>query len=357
MNNMKSNSEQRYNNTHTRLSATEYLVLTDDERYAEMCRATIAATSETAFNRYFHQTSHRWRDLARVWDKVLNHSDWSHLTLASVIHKIYWGVYPYETHDASRRYLYELIEAELLANEEGYLDLVGWVVFKRTLYGVLSYMESLGKSDINTCFVEHHYYLKSRALSRLIYTKTPWLDYEGHIATYRGYEEIINRLIPDSLNWSYEQWGEDANIADALCELYDVDYARAYESERDYERLIMLLREEKYQGKSSAKFVWLAANISELPLSLAKVIWPCDLTNIVADTLVSAYELTVAYEKNGQPFSSKKDDMHPIYHFERDALKDSWLFRLANLWFYEGIYTGQQYKRMKEVIFDLTLAV
>lgn len=342
------------------LSATEYLALTDDERYAEMCRATIATMSEDVFNKYFKPTAHRWRDLARVWDKVLGHPGWSHLTLATVIHKIYWGIFPYNPCDASTKYLYELIEAELLSDGEGYRDLGGWVVFKRTLDEMLYCMESLGKSDINTHFIEHHYYLKSRALYRLIYSKAPLLnhasDQEEHIATYCDYEAIINRLIPDSLNWSYEQWGDDTNISDALCKLYGVDYAKTYKSERDYERLIMTLTEEKNQGKSSEKFVWLAANISELPLSLAEVIWPNDLTRIVSDTLISAYRFTVEYEKSGQPLLSMKDSIHPICHFERDTLRNSWLFRLASQWFYEGIYAGKQYDCMKAVIFDLTIA-
>lgn len=341
----------------TKLTVKEYLALADDERYAEMQRATIAIMSENLFNRYYKATKNRWRDLARVWDKVLKHPGCSHLTLASVIHKVYWGVLPDEPLNESIAYLYELIEAELLSDGEGNRDLGGWTVFKRTLEEMLSYMESLGKSDINICFIEHYHYLKSRAMCKLINDKMPSVDYERHITKCRDYEEIINLLIPNSVNWSYTQWSDDSNIANALYELYDVYYAESYESERDYERLIMMLTAEKHQGKSSEKFVWCAANIFELPVSLAKEIWPHNLTSIVADTLWSAHQLTVAYENSGQPLLSAKDNMHPFYHYERSTLKDSWLFKLASQWFYEGVYTGKQFDRVKAVVFDLTLSV
>ena len=99
-----------FSNTETgMLSVPEYLALTADERYAEMRRATIATMSEDMFIKCFKPTKNRWRDLARVWDKVLNHSGWSHFTLASVIHKVYWGVLPYEMRDVGMKYLYTLI--------------------------------------------------------------------------------------------------------------------------------------------------------------------------------------------------------------------------------------------------------
>ena len=338
------------------LSVLDYLALNDDERYAEMRRATIAAMSEDMFNKCFKPTKHRWRDLARVWDKVLNHSGWSHLTLASVIHKFYWGVLPYEMRDIDTKYLYSLIEAELLSDGEGFRDLSSWVVFKRTLDELLSYTESLGRSDIDTHFIEHHYYLKSRAMCKLIYDKAPLSDCEGLIAECRDYEEIIHRLIPNSGNWSYAQWGDDTNIADALYELYGVDYAESHKNERDYERLIMMLTEEKYQGKSSEKFVWCAANISELPLSLAQVIWKTDIEKIVADVLWAAYERTIVYEESGETWDDK-NFMHPFGHYDRRALKESWLFKLASQWFYENVYTAEQYERVKAVVFDLTLSV
>ena len=334
------------------MNISDYLALNNDGRYAEMLRATIASMPLKYFKKHFKPTKKRWVDLVRVWDKVFNHD--KQYVLTSAIHKIYWGVYPYKDSYPELQYLLELVEAELLDNGEAYKSWIEWTVFKRVLNGTLNSIHSFGNSHIALTFIEHYHYLKSRAYCKIVYDKEPSSNqYDTYINEYRSYEEIVKQLIPAAANWSHEQWANDCNVADELNKLYGVDYSNSYDKQRDYDRLIMMLRAKNDYGENSADVFWCASNITELPLDLARKIWPENLEFIAAHLLWSTYVMMTDYEKCGQPFSDRKDDIHPLYHYERKNVKNSWLFRAVSEWFYKGVYSGEEYTHMKTVIFDL----
>lgn len=337
------------------LSVAAYLALSDDERYEEVRRATIATMCDDFFNHYYKPTKNRWLDLARVWDKA--HSCGKHIVLTSVIHKIYWGVHPYESDNPDFNYLLSLIEAELLDNREGFQTFNKWSVFKKVVDLIIYSTESLGNSGFGTHFIEHHHYLQARALCKLIFDKVPPPNYKVYVQEYQEYEEAVRLLIPDSVNWDLEQWGDDLCIADELKWLYCVDYAKSDEMQRNYERLIRMIRTKNSCCESCPDFLWYASNISELPLELAQVIWPTNLEDTVAKVLRDAFDLTVEYEKAGQPYSDRASHFHPVNHYTRSSLKASWLFKLAKQWFYEGMYSGEQYQQLKRVIFSLEMTV
>ena len=336
----------------TKLNVNQYLSLNSDERYAEMRRATIATMDEDLFNKYHRVTKNRWLDLARVWDKV--HTCKKHFVLICALHNIRWGVYPYAVDDSSMTDLFALVEAELLDDGEAFRSFSQWSVFKNLLEVMADETNSYGSSDIDTHLIEHHHYLRARFLCKIQYEKTRPDGFGVCVRQYESYEKIVARFIPEVKNWTRDQWGDDLNVAAALEARYGVDYV-SNERGNDYDRLIMLCRELDYWGDTNDA-IWYAANIEQLPLDMAKVLWPVAVEDNVTKLFLAAYDATVRYENSGQLCLDKKNKyFHPVGHFEREALKASWLYQNVSKWYMAGKYTGQQEKDVKTALFDLEM--
>lgn len=339
----------------TKLNINEYLALSADERYAEMRRATIAIMNEDLFNKYHLVTKNRWWDLVRVWDKV--YAIEKHMVLMSAIHNICWGVLPYEHEyeNANRLYLLSLVEAELLDDGEAFRSWNQWSGFKNLLETMADETISHGDSNIETHFIEHHHYLCARLLCKIQYHKTRPDGFGEYVREYESYEKIVTRFIPEVTNWTRKQWGDDLNVAAALKARYGVDYVASGECEDDYDRIILLCRELEYWG-DTADVVWYAGNIEQFPLDMAKVLWPVDLEGNVTKLFLAAYKATTRYEESGQLCLDKKNKYyHPVGHFEREALKASWLYQNVSKWYMAGKYSGQQEKDVKTALFDLEM--
>ena len=328
----------------TKLNANEYLALSADERYAEVVNATIAAMGEETFNEYYHDTKNRWRDLAAVWDGVLEYA----------LHHIYWGVYPHNCKDSDLLYLCSLVEAELLDDGEAFEAWSHWSVFEKQLENMADETCSYG-TGIETHFIEHHNCLRARLLCRVKYSKTRPYGYDEYQREYEDYEKIVTRFVPETVNWTREQWGDDLNIASVLNAAYGVDYCASSASMDDYDRVIMMCRELNHWG-CIGNALWYAANIELFPLGMAKVLWPVNLEANVTKLFLATYEATIRYENSGQLCLDKKNKYyHPVSHFEREALKNSWLYQNVSKWYIEGKYSGQQEKDVKTALFDLQM--
>lgn len=337
----------------TKLNVNQYLTLNSDERYAEAVKATIATMNETLFNKYHRVTKNRWLDLARVWDKV--HTCEKHFVLVCALHNIRWGVYPYDFDDSNMHYLLSLVEAELLDDGEAFESFSQWSVFKNLLEVMANETSSYGDSDINTHLLQHHHYLSARLRCKVQYHKTRPDGFGEYVREYESYEKIVTRFIPRAANWAREQWGNDLNVAAALEARYGVDYVASGEREDDFDRIIMMCRELEYWG-DTADVVWYAANIEQFPLDMVKVLWPSDLEGNVTKLFLAAYKATVRYEESGQLCLDKKNKYyHPVGHFEREALRASWLYQNVSEWYMAGKYSGQQEKDVKTVLFDLEM--
>jgi len=327
-----------------KLTANEYLSLSNDERFAAAVDATIATMGEDTFNEYYHDTKNRWRDLAAVWNGVLEYA----------LHYIYWGVYPHNCKDPDLLYLCSLVEAELLDDGEAYEAWRNWSVFELQLEGMADETCSYG-TGIETHFIEHHNYLRARLLCKVKYSKTCPFGYDEYALEYKSYEKILAQLAPETVNWTREQWGEDLNVASVLRRVHGVDYNNSAASEDEYDRVIMMCRELERFGYND-KVLWCAANIEQFPLSMARALWPVELESTVTKLFLDAYRATVRYEESGQLCLDEKNKYyHPVGHFEREALKASWLYQNVSKWYSEDNYSGQQEKDVKTALFDLQM--
>lgn len=321
-----------------------YLSMTADERYAVLEDATIAAVGESMFAKYYDKTKNRWLNLASIWGYKME----------CALHHIYWGVYPYDCDDPNTLYLCSLMEAELLDDGEAFNAWSKWSVFEEMLEDMTDRVGTNG-GGIEIRFIEHHKYLRARLLCKVKYSKTRPFGFDEYQREYEDYEKIVTRFVPVAANWDRVKWSDDRNVALALNAAYGVDYCSSETSMDTYDRVIMMCRELDHWGCTN-NALWYAANIELFPLAMAKVLWPVDLEANVTKLFLAAYEATVRYENSGQLCLDKKNKhYHPVGHFEREALKASWLYQNVSKWYIEGKYSGQQEKDVKKALFNLLM--
>ena len=326
---------------------------TENARFEEIRKATIACIGQESFDKYYYDTGKRWLDIARVWDKVYTCK--KHFVLTSVVHKIMWGVHPYESCDPKFRYLLELIEEEVLRDGEASQAWNKWRTFKNILARVTETMESAGETDLAIHFITHYHYLRDRTLNEIKYSKDSCFELAIGIDDCAVYEDAVELLVPASKNWTRQQWGDDMVLAEAVESLHGIDFLESWESESQFDRLINLIR--AWRGyRSAADVCWYATNIFELPDSIVQRIWPEDTADVLADILIRAYNLLLDYEDAGSPFANRKIDwIDPLYHYERSAFKCSWLFKYVRDRYYQDAYNGKVGTELRNIIFDIEM--
>lgn len=108
--------------------------------------------------------------------------------------------------------------------------------------------------------------------------------------------------------------------------------------------------------RSSADVYWYATNITDLPESIVRRIWPDNTDNVLADILMRAYKVLIDYEDAGEPFSNRKDSwIDPLYHYERSAFKNSWVFKYVRDRYYQGVYSGKVGTQLRNIVFDIEM--
>lgn len=322
-------------------------------RYEEIRKATIDCADQKYFDKYYRDTGKRWLDIARVWDKLFTCK--KHFVLTSVVHNIMWGVYPYEPGDPKFRYLLELVEEELLRDGEASQAWNKWRTFKSVLAYVTDSTVSFGNSGLSAHFIEHYHYLRDRTMTEIKYSKDTCSELDLGIDACAAYEDTVELLVPAAKNWTREQWGDDRVLANEVETLYSVDFTESWQRQREFGRLINLIRAWRECGVA-ADVYWHATNITCLPEDIIQLIWPENTADILADILIGSYNLLVDYEKAGEPFADRKDSwIDPLYHFERAALKASWLFKYVREHYYKGTYTGDIGLKIRSIIFDIEM--
>lgn len=329
-------------------------IRTEDARYEAIREATIACADQEYFDKYYRDTGKRWLDIARLWDKLFTCS--KHFVLTSVVHKIMWGVHPYQSDDADFVHLLALVEEEVLRDGEAYQEWAKWRTFKNVLSAVTDSTVSLGRSNLDAVFITHYHYLRARAMREIMYTKNSCheLDLCSDICT--DYEAAVALLVPASKQWTYQQWGDSRVLVNELKNLYGMDFFATWDSQRAYDRLIKLIY--AWNREALADQYWYATNIEELPEGIVQRIWPNNAAGVLADILINAYALLKDYEKAGSPFAERKIGwIDPLYHFDRSAFKHSWIHKYVAKQYYQDVYQGDVEKQLKRIIFDLETTV
>lgn len=326
-------------------------IRTEDDRYEAIRQATIGCIGKKDFNKNHHDTGNRWLDIAKVWDKIITCKE--HFVLTSAIHKIMWGVHPCES-GAAFGQLLALVEEELLRDGEAYQAWASWDVFKRVLADVMESSVSFWDCEVDVHFITHYHYLRNRALREIVYAKDSCSEPDMYADHCPEYEAVVALLVPASKQWSRQQWGNDCVLAEALENLYGMDFLETWESQRDYDRMVNLIR--AWDRQTLTDVYWYATNIENLPDGIIQRIWPENTENILADILIKAYAALVDYEQAGTPFAYRKDEwIDPLYHFECSAFKHSWIYKYVIDRYYQDTYEGNVRDQIRKVIFDITV--
>lgn len=326
-----------------------------DDRYTEIYAATIAAVGEELFKKHYKDTGNKWLDIAKLWNRCYRKP--LHAVFFYVFHKIFWGVYPDVPLDDKFKYLLTLVENEVLTGTESHDAWYKWRIFKDCFTEVIHSTESYGEEDVSICFIEHHLYLINRASIKILRDKLKVMARAKAEINSHLYEESVSRLIPASANWDSEKWGNGVNIAEAIENLYGIDYADSHEKQRDYNRIICMLSCDSDRNNPESDFYWYAANIRVLPVEMAKAIWPQDYKAVIVSAYVEAYKRTKTYIENGAPYAWQKSRyMNPVGHYEMTALKESWLNRVIQEWLAAGESFGEWREVIRNTAFNIALS-
>lgn len=326
----------------------------DDQRYAEIYRVTISAMGAENYKKYYKDTGNRWLDIAKVWNRCYRKP--LHAVFFYVFHKIFWGVYPDILLENNFRYLLTLVENEIMAGADAVEAWRRWPIYGKCLVEVLDAMESYGTEEIGIHFMEHYHYLSCRTRCIVLGSKQQGIKYGKDLIDCQMYKETISRLIPASTDWNSEKWGNDMNISSAIEDLYGVAYATSDAGQTDFDRIIRMLCCDIGRDRPDSDFCWYAANISELPVKMAKVIWPLEYEDVVVAVFLEAYKRTKAYIEAGLPYAWKKARyINPVGHYEMSTLKNSWLTKCILEWMANGKDFGSKNSSTRSAVFDLQM--
>lgn len=329
------------------------IIRSEDSRYEDIRKATIADMGQEPFDKYHKDTGKRWLDIARVWNKVYGHG--KHFVLTSAVHHIMWGVYPYEPYIQTFKHLLGLVEEELLRDGEAFRAWNKWRAFNNLLDHTLYSFFSFGRSGLSTHFIEHGVYLNIRARYQIVYNKTKPLNPEEKEEDYKDYEETVKFLIPAANTWTREQWGNDLVVSEELKKTYGIDYAASHENRQNYNNTICLIRLQRKQGMSTDTLRYAVA-ITEMPWAIVKLIWPENTEKEIATILIKSYELIEYNEGPFAPIEFSWPTCPPdCFGFER--FRDSFVFKHVKRFFYQGVYDNDSdiCPKLRRIIFDLEL--
>lgn len=325
----------------------------EDDRYNDIRKVTVEMIGQDRFDKYYKETGKRWLDIARVWDKIKNSK--YHRLLIYTVHAIIWGMYPKHPYGESFDKLLELVKEEILRDGEAFKAWGSWRTFKNVVSEEVNASGPLVLAELDMHFIEHHQYLTNKAMYDIFYSKSSFGGHKECEDAIRSYEKAVKLLAPDSVNWNRTQWGNDLVLAEAIKQRYGVDYSLTDDSQRDFERIIMMIKSLGNKNKWM-ETIWYASNIIELPWDIVKLIWPKKTEKILVDMLIEAHEISCDYEAAGKPFEYKVGNwIHPVFHYNKAALKNSWLKKHVSDIYNNGKFAGKKRDDLRKVLFDLEI--
>lgn len=272
----------------------------------------------------------RWSDLADVWMTCAEDAcEYSVFDL--VLHKIYWGVYP-EPMNAEYTPLAQLVEVELISDGPAYAAWRKHSSYKFAFYHMKDQEKALVHRGPrpHSCMFSH--YQNSRYWLNVVYKgrKPELIDpgkatlhdmkaakvHDSIYATCKGFEQAINCLIPNSVNWTDEQWLNDLNIRRELKKLYNVNYA-SYD--QNFEILMAGLMNKLYYNAPIHLAQLLKLNT--IPMKIVQRIWPEETDKTLKKLFLDA----VGRAKNAETrVRNGKSSRHGLHSYQK--LVRSWLF-------------------------------
>ena len=273
----------------------------------------------------------RWTDLADAWKNHFEDAcEYSVFEMA--IHKLYWGVYP-EPMLQDYIPLVQLVEDELLSDGPAYKAWKNHVSYRFACLYIKEQEKALVNRGPRPHFHVFASYQNSRFWFNVVYKRRkPGLidpataslhdmkaakKHQSIYAACEGFEKAINCLIPDSKNWTDEQWLNDLNIRRSLNKLYNVNYK---DYDPDFEILIAALINKLHYNAP----VHLAQllELGSIPMGIIQRIWPVQTEVELKKLFLRAASRAKNAETRMRNGTSHRYGVHSY-----NKLKESWLFK------------------------------
>jgi hypothetical protein len=190
-------------------------------------------------------------------------------------------------------------------------------------------------------------------LWKIRYSKEKYADdASGYREAGLAYEAAVKTIVLAAISWNEDYWCDEKHILDKIIEIYGVDYRY---DDLEYGRVLLLLmgfQDDEYRIREA----WFATNITRLPMSLAKVIWPVNTENRIMELFYIAAEATEALIGHEEILAlKKKRELHPVGVFEYNTLYSSWIYPLISDWIDGMDSTDETVIDMKKKLFTIAM--
>lgn len=322
--------------------------------FTSLCQLTLSVCGLTSFpDGTFSITGNRWLELAVAWEKIL--VDGSAGIFTDAVHRIMWGM-PIGKSRQEYDDIVCIVKSELLKDGEAFWAWDSYVGCEVAIDAVGNEMDPwVADGKEYRYSIEHYHYVWDRMLWKIRYCKE---KYAADCSQYRdaclAYEEAIKKIIPAAETWSEEYWCNENHILDEIAKIYGVDYR--YYDDLEYGRILQLLMGFEEDSMYVIKETWFATNIAQMPMSLAKVIWPVKTEDKLMQMFFLAAEAAEALAGEKELLALKKDrELHPVGVFEYCTLYSSWLYPLIREWIDGMDGNDEDVRDMKKKLFTIAM--
>lgn len=328
------------------------LIANGNKSFATLCQLTLTVSNITEFPQgTFTAKGNAWKELAKAWDSLLPFGSYG--IFEEAVHRIMWSV-PTSAFDPKYEDLIADVVKELLTDGDAFAAWDSNIGCKTAVSTVTSDMQPYRTdADEYNCSIEHYCYVCDKALYKIKHSKAKYASenkiYKEEISAYEG---AIKKIIPAAEYWDDSHWSKESYAFDEILALYGVDYRMLpYE---EYGRiLLILMNSEEDIEKYVLNEAWYASNITTLPMSLAKVIWPDYTEEDMLSIFWFASEMAIMQHNAGNPYAFlKEEEIHPIGLFEKETVCQSWLYKEILSW---AQIPGKLDTSVKKRIFDLSI--
>lgn len=318
-------------------------------RYKRLCALTVQACGieEIPLSLAY---SYAWGKLYALWDLFEAELGVQNI-MEACIQAVHWGVFDYHRDSDELQEIISIMYEELCTHGTGYKV---WMEqegsnWDAEVIGVINEGDPWG--FFRQCHsYAHFHYQKFRTLLKLSDKIT--LDSSKMFRSYmRTYKKSVYLLLPEAKQWDDEQWLDDENITRALHKKYGVDYAQSW---NDYDALISLIQENT-PGEKSEAFYQCVYSISNMPLSIAQVIWPKNTVRKLTTLFVDVQNIVNGYESSQTAASPQKQRPNYVHSFEMKFMKDCWLYKQIDEWTKDGTIDLNKNYVVKKALFNIEM--
>lgn len=329
-----------------------YLDIESNSVFTSLCQLTLSVCGLTSFpDGTFSNTGNRWLELAIAWEKLLE--DGSAGIFLDAVHRIMWGM-PFEKSRPEYDRIVCIVKSELLRDGEAFAAWDTYVACEVAIISVGNDMDPwVADGKEYRYSIEHYHYVWDRMLWKIRYSKKKYAeDCSYYRDAYLAYEAAIKRIVPSAISWDEDYWCDENHIFDQIVKLYGADYRNDF---LEYGRILLLLMGLKNDDHGICE-AWFATNITKLPMSLAKVIWPVNTKDKIMMLFFIAAEATDASVGKEEWFALKKNtESHPVGVFEYCTLYSSWLYPLIREWIDGMDSNDEDVRDMKKKLFTIAM--